>query len=47
MSSPTQLNIVESISSFSLQHISLEELLKSVLSKILKERIPKPYSFPI
>jgi hypothetical protein len=43
MSSPIQLNI----SSLSLQHISLEELLKRMLSKILKERIHKPYSFPI
>jgi hypothetical protein len=47
MSSPIQLNIVERISSLSSQHISLEELLKGVLSKILKERIHKPYSFPI
>ena len=46
-SSPIQLKIAERISSLSLQHISLEELLKRVLSKLLKERIHKPYSFPI
>jgi len=46
-SSPIHLNIVERISPLSLRHRKLKELLKRVLSKILKERIQEPYSFPI